>query len=83
MHIMNRRAPWKFGSDVENPILQALQFQALWKASLTLMLNRSLLNREFNLINVLKALVTTVSMCSLLEIFLSKIHQDILRYLQK
>jgi hypothetical protein len=30
-----------------------------------LLLNRPLLNKEYNLINVLKALVATVSMCSL------------------
>jgi hypothetical protein len=38
-----------------------------------LVLNRSLLNKEYNLINVLKALVATVSMCSLHVNFLSKI----------
>jgi hypothetical protein len=38
-----------------------------------LMLNHSHLNKEYNLINVLKALVATISMCSLLVIFLSKI----------
>jgi hypothetical protein len=38
-----------------------------------LMLNRSLLNREYVLINVLKALASIISMCSLHVIFLSKI----------
>jgi hypothetical protein len=40
-----------------------------------LVLNHSLLNKECNLINLLKALVATVSMCSLHVIFLSKITQ--------
>jgi hypothetical protein len=38
-----------------------------------LTLNRSLLNREFNLMNVLKALAAIVSICSLHVILLSKI----------
>jgi hypothetical protein len=38
-----------------------------------LVLHHSLLNKEYNLINVLKALITTVSMCSLHVIFLLKI----------
>jgi hypothetical protein len=38
-----------------------------------LVLNRSLMNQEYNLINVLKALVATVSMCSPQVVFLSKI----------
>jgi hypothetical protein len=36
-------------------------------------LNRSLLNREYNLMNVLKALVSIFSMCNLHVILLSKI----------
>jgi hypothetical protein len=40
--------------------------------NLMLVLNRSLLNKECNLINVLTAIVATVSMCSLHVIFLSK-----------
>jgi hypothetical protein len=38
-----------------------------------LALNRSLLNREYNLINVLKALASIISMCNLHVTFLSKI----------
>jgi hypothetical protein len=36
-------------------------------------LNRSLLNREYILINVLKALASIISMCDLHATFLSKI----------
>jgi hypothetical protein len=39
-----------------------------------LVLNRSLLNREYILINGLKALASIISICNL--------HRDILRYLQ-
>jgi hypothetical protein len=35
--------------------------------------NRSLLNREYNLINVLKASASIISMCNLHVTFLSKI----------
>jgi hypothetical protein len=38
-----------------------------------LMLNRSLLNREYTLINVLKALASIICMCNLHVTFLSKI----------
>jgi hypothetical protein len=38
---------------------------ALWMVSLMLVLNRSLLNREYILINVLKALALTISICNL------------------
>jgi hypothetical protein len=38
-----------------------------------LALNRSLLNREYTLINVLKALASIISMCNLNVTFLSKI----------
>jgi hypothetical protein len=38
-----------------------------------LALNSSLLNREYILINVLKALASIISMCNLHVIFLSKI----------
>jgi hypothetical protein len=41
--------------------------------NLLLVLNRSLLNKEYNPINALYALVATVSMCSLHVIVLSKI----------
>jgi hypothetical protein len=43
--------------------------------NLMLVLNRSLLNKEYNLINVLQALVTTISACSLHVFFFSKITQ--------
>jgi hypothetical protein len=46
------------------------------------LLNRSLLNKEYNVINVLKALVGTVSMCSLHVIFLSKITIRSLRVIE-
>jgi hypothetical protein len=38
-----------------------------------LTLNRSFLNREYNLMNVLKALASIISICSLDVILLSKI----------
>jgi hypothetical protein len=38
-----------------------------------LVLNRSLLNREYILINILKALASIISMCNLQVTFLSKI----------
>jgi hypothetical protein len=38
-----------------------------------LALNRSLLNREYSLMNVLKALASIISMCNLHVILLSKI----------
>jgi hypothetical protein len=47
--------------------------RALWRVNLMLALNRSLLNREYTLIYVLKALASTISMCNLHVIFLSKI----------
>jgi hypothetical protein len=49
-----------------------------------LALNRSLLNREYILMNVLKALASIISMCNLHVILLSKItpRYDILHYLQ-
>jgi hypothetical protein len=42
----------------------------------------SLLNGEYSLINVLKALAAIVSMCSLHVTLLSELHRDILHYLQ-
>jgi hypothetical protein len=45
---------------------------SLWRTSLMLVFNRSLLNREYILINVLKALALTISMRNLHETFLSK-----------
>jgi hypothetical protein len=48
---------------------------ALWRVSLMLQLNPSLLNREYVPINALKALVSIVFMCNLHVIFL-----DIDRY---
>jgi hypothetical protein len=46
-------------------------------------LNRSLLNKEYNLINVPQALVATVSKYRLRVIFLLKITSDILHCLQQ
>jgi hypothetical protein len=46
---------------------------ALWMISLTSVLNRSLLNREYILINVLKSLASIISICNLHVTFLSKI----------
>jgi hypothetical protein len=46
---------------------------ALWRVSLMLVLNRSLLNREYILVNVLKALASIISTCNLHVTFLSKI----------
>jgi hypothetical protein len=46
---------------------------ALWRVSLMLALNGLLLNREYVLINALKALVSIVFMSSLHVIFLSNI----------
>jgi hypothetical protein len=45
----------------------------LWRVSLMLALHRSLLNREYTLINVLKVLASIISMCNLHVILLSKI----------
>jgi hypothetical protein len=47
--------------------------RALWMVNLILVLNRSVLNREHSLMNVLKALALIVPMCSLHIIFLSKV----------
>jgi hypothetical protein len=38
---------------------------ALWRVNLLLALDRSLLNREYILINILKALAAIISMCNL------------------
>jgi hypothetical protein len=46
--------------------------ESLW-VNLILALNRSHLNREYTLINVLKALASIISICSLHVTFLSKI----------
>jgi hypothetical protein len=46
---------------------------ALWRVNLTLVLNRSRLNREYVIINVLKALASSISMCSVHVILLLKI----------
>jgi hypothetical protein len=46
---------------------------ALWRVSLILVLNRLLLNREYVVINALKALASISSMCGLHVIFLSNI----------
>jgi hypothetical protein len=42
-----------------------------------LVLNRSLLNKEYNVMNVLKALASAISMCNLHVILLSKIFYTI------
>jgi hypothetical protein len=47
--------------------------RALWSVSLMLVLNVSLLNRAYSLINVLKALASVISMSGLLVIFLLNI----------
>jgi hypothetical protein len=47
-----------------------------------LALNRSLLNRDYILMHVLKTLASIISMCNFHVIFLSKINLDILNYLQ-
>jgi hypothetical protein len=47
--------------------------RALWRVNLMLVLNGSLLNREYTLINVLKALASIICMCNLHVTFLSKI----------
>jgi hypothetical protein len=39
--------------------------RALWRVCLMLAFNRSLLNREYILINVLKELASVISMCNL------------------
>jgi hypothetical protein len=48
---------------------------ALWRASLLLAHNHSLLDREYALINALKAFISIVFMFSLHVIFLSNITQ--------
>jgi hypothetical protein len=45
---------------------------ALWRVNLILVLNLPLLNREYNIINVLKVLASILSVCSLNVILLSK-----------
>jgi hypothetical protein len=50
-----------------------LLMSALWRVSLLLVLNRLPFNREYILINVLKALASIISMCNLHVTFLSKI----------
>jgi hypothetical protein len=48
-----------------------------------LLLNRSLLNREYILINVLKALASIIFICNIhVTFFFQTLHRDILRYLQ-
>jgi hypothetical protein len=84
MHITNRSVPLKFANGAENLVLQVKfpggtsyvivdLMRALWRVNLLLVFNQSLLNKEYNLINVLQAFVATVSMCSLHVILLSKI----------
>jgi hypothetical protein len=47
--------------------------RVLWRVNLKIALNRSLLNGEHALLNVLKALASIISICNLLVTFLSKI----------
>jgi hypothetical protein len=47
-----------------------------------LALNRSLLNREYTLINVPKTLASIIYMGNLMSFSYRKLHRDILRYLQ-
>jgi hypothetical protein len=56
---------------------------ALWRVHLMLVLKCSLLNRELVLINVLKALASIISMCSLHVILLSNITQIYSTWLTK
>jgi hypothetical protein len=51
--------------------------RALWMVNLMLTLNRSLLNREYNLMKVLKALSSIVSICNLRVILYQRLHLDI------
>jgi hypothetical protein len=51
--------------------------RALWRVNLMLALNLSLLNREYILMDVLKALASTICMCNLHVILLSN---NTLRY---
>jgi hypothetical protein len=50
-----------------------LPMSGLWSVNLMFVLNRSLLNREYILIKVLKALASIISMCNLHVTFLLKI----------
>jgi hypothetical protein len=54
-------------------MILVLLTSALWRVSLMLVLNRSLLNKEYILINVLKALASIISIYNLNVTFLSKI----------
>jgi hypothetical protein len=60
-------------SQAGHAYVMMLLMSALWRVSLMLVLNRSLLNREYILINVLKALASIISICNLGVTFLSKI----------
>jgi hypothetical protein len=44
--------------------------------------NRSILYKEYILINVLKVLASNISMCNLYVILYRSLHRDILHYLQ-
>jgi hypothetical protein len=54
--------------------------RASWKVNLILVLNRSLSNRGYIPMNVLKAFTSIVSVCSLQVIFLSRITHNTLFY---
>jgi hypothetical protein len=60
-------------SQVGQALVMVLLMCALWRISALLVLNRSLLNREYILINVLKTLAEIISMRNLHVTFLSKI----------
>jgi hypothetical protein len=64
-------------SQVELAYIITDLMRALWRVSLMLVLNHSLLNRECNLINDLQALVPTVSISRLHVIFLLKHYKEI------
>jgi hypothetical protein len=54
------------------PMVPRTLMRALWRVNLMLELNRSLLNREYTLMNILKPLASIISMCNLHATFLSK-----------
>jgi hypothetical protein len=60
-------------SQVGQAYVIILLMSALWRVILMLVLNRSLLNREYILVNVLKALASIIYMCNFHVAFLSKI----------
>jgi hypothetical protein len=59
------------------------RMSASWRVNLLLALNRLLLNREWILINVLKALASIISVWDLLVIFLIEIYAEIFSLVNK